>query len=164
MLSQIWMSTVISDMSDQLTFIDGRKSTYSWRAAAIGANQVHELRPSLWRTFGLPAAMVNVSVVDTLSQPNYDQDKNLVSGTLRAAAWVESNKGNASALCAHFVVINTALTATTAFTAQLSGDAFALFSVKGGSRKFRAVRLFDNGPFLNISSGGAVQVRTMLQC
>ena len=73
---------------------------------------MHELRPSLWWTFGLPAASINVSVVGSLSLPNYDPDKKLVGGTLRAAAGVESNRGNASAHCAHFVVINTAFTGT----------------------------------------------------
>jgi hypothetical protein len=42
-------------------------------------------------------------------------------GPLRGAVWTKSTSGNASAVCLHVVVINTALTATYAFRASISG-------------------------------------------
>jgi hypothetical protein len=44
-----------------------------------------------------------------------------VTGPLRGAAWTKSTPGNASAVCLHVVVINTALSATYAFRANISG-------------------------------------------
>ena len=44
-----------------------------------------------------------------------------MTGPLRGATWTKSTPGNASAVCLHVVVINTALSATYAFRANISG-------------------------------------------
>jgi hypothetical protein len=152
--SQMWGSAVISDMWDQLTFIGGSPIETSVSAAA--ARQMHELRPAFRRRFGSlqeKRATVAVKVatpggdcfaqhdVATADQPG---------GPLRAAVWTEAAPaGNASAVCAHIVVINTALTATYAFIATLDWP-----EQQKQEQQLTAVRLFAAGPTLNVSSSG----------
>ena len=68
-------------------------------------------------------ASISVEVVQQpdacLAQHDATSEK-LAGGPLRAAVWTRATPGNASAVCAHVVVINTALTATYVFRANIS--------------------------------------------
>jgi len=139
----------MADMWDQLIFIGG---DYEWTGVAAScAIRMHELRPAFRRVFGsaAPRPTVSVSVVTPgagcLAQHDATSEK-LSGGPLRARVWAEATPGNASAVCAHVVVINTALTATYAFTANLTG-----LTLTG---QMKAVRMFDPGPAVNVSVDG----------
>jgi hypothetical protein len=72
----------------------------------------------------------------------------LASGPLLAAVWTEHTPGNDTAVCAMVVVINTALTATYAFTGKVSGIA-AL-----ANNPATADRMFETGASLKVSAAG----------
>ena len=72
---------------------------------------------------GCGQASISVEVVQQpdacLAQHDATSEK-LAGGPLRAAVWTRATPGNASAVCAHVVAINTALTATYVFRANIS--------------------------------------------
>jgi hypothetical protein len=61
--------------------------------------------------------------------------------------WTEVSPSNASAVCAHLVVINAALEATLPFRATLTG-----VPGSAGRSGLKAIRMFTAGPTLNVSS------------
>jgi hypothetical protein len=117
--SQAWMSAVIADMWDQLVFAGGPGP---WTAVATQiATHMEELRPSFRRKFGSSQrATVTVEELGAHGGCVVQHDKDtatLPGGPLRAAVWTEVSPSNASAVCAHLVVINAALEATLPFRA-----------------------------------------------
>jgi hypothetical protein len=145
--SQAWMSAVVADMWDQLIFAGGPGP---WTAVATQiATHMEELRPSFRRKFG--SSQRATVIVEQLGEHGgcVFHDKNTVTlpgGLLRAAVWTEVSPSNASAVCAHLVVVNAALEATLPFRATLSG-------VPGTAGRFdlKATRMFTAGPTLNVS-------------
>lgn len=147
--SQAWMSAVIADMWDQLIFAGGPGP---WTAIATQiAAHMEELRPSFRRKFASSSKRATVTV-EELGQHGgcivqHDKDTaTLPGGPLRAAVWTEANPSNASAVCAHLVVINAALQATLAFRATLSG-----VPGSAGRSDLKATRMFTAGPTLSVS-------------
>jgi hypothetical protein len=147
--SQAWMSAVIADMFDQLIFAGGPGL---WTAVATQiAAHMEELRPSFRRKFG--SSQRATVIVENLGEHEgcvvQQHDRGtaaLPGGPLRAAVWTELSPSNASAVCAHLVVINAALEATLPFRATLNG-------VPGSVNRsdLKATRMFTAGPTLNIS-------------
>ena len=153
--SQIWESAVMADMWDQLIFIGG---DYEWTSvASSAATRMHELRPAFRRKFGsAPRPSISVAVVEQgrscLNQHDATSEK-LAGGPLRAQVWTEATPGNATTVCAHIVVINTALTATYAFTANISCVP-ALAKNPASAFPMVANRLFEFGAAMNLSQTG----------
>jgi hypothetical protein len=136
-------------MWDQLIFAGGPGP---WTAIATQiAAHMEELRPSFRRKFASSSKRATVTV-EELGQHGgcivqHDKDTaTLPGGPLRAAVWTEANPSNASAVCAHLVVINAALQATLAFRATLSG-----VPGSAGRSDLKATRMFTAGPTLNVS-------------
>eukprot|EP01051_Picozoa_sp_SAG22_P010777 SAG22_NODE_990_length_6131_cov_3.233588_3_plen_406_part_00 len=143
-------------MWDQLIFIGG-DAAWTGVAASV-ATRMQELRPAFRRKFGSgPRAAISVQLraeqgSSCLVQHDEASEK-LAGGPLRAAVWTEQIPGNATAVCASIVVINTALTATYAFTGNISGIP-ALANNPAASFPMRAERMFEHGAALNLSQTG----------
>lgn len=146
----------MADMWDQLIFIGG---FYEWTSiAASTAMRMKELRPGFRKPFGsscsgqscLPRPTIRVTTLrqasSCLTQHDATAEK-LAGGPLRAAVWAEDTPGNASARCLHIVVVNTAVTATYAFSAVIQGAALTGPMV--------ATRMYEPGPSLNVSAADA---------
>jgi len=117
--------------------------------AQIAAHMA-ELRPAFRRPFGSPRATASVEEVVPSAACFSQQDAGtakLTGGALRAAVWTETDPTNASAVCMHLVVINAALEATKIFRATLNSSALH------GRTNLKAIRMFAEGPTLNVSQG-----------
>jgi hypothetical protein len=156
--SQMWESAVMADMWDQLIFIGGDDI---WTAdAATYARQSAELRPAFRRKFASaprPRIAIEMPSGDGASGSCLTQHTaaKTPGGPLRAAVWTEVTPGNASAVCGYVVVINTALDATLAFRATLSGGPFNAGVFDGD---LTAARLYAPGPTLNVSRDGGMSL------